>query len=1094
MSKYFRRRMARPGALFGALAVLAAMLSAQTTGSIEGTVTDPSGAPVPDANVAIKQEQTGVVIPVKTNSTGYFLANNLPPGSYEISVNQPGFKKFSVTSIKLDATARVRRDITLAVGAITESVTVAATGAEVETSNGTVGTVVTTEQIQTAVINGRDFARLTMLVPGASYQSGSDELSGAGLNAPGSPVSINGLNNKTAGWFVDGASDMNMGNGEATTHVPALDSLQEVQVQTANYSARYGTAGGAIISAVTKSGTSTFHGSAYEYLRNDAFDARNFFSPTVPILKQNQFGFSIGGPVILPHYNRSRTKTFFFWNEDWRYRSNATTILTATPTAAMRTGDFSALAASTGKPLLDPVTRQPIPGNVIPANLLNPDALLLLKTYFPAPNNPAGGFNNYVNLGAGKLNPRTDTVRVDQNVSDRIRLSFTIAHDDISVTNPNIPLFNTSPFPLIEQTESTTGLDGNAQATFIISPRTTNDVMYAFKNFDVNLLLANNGAPQTRPAGLNIHDFYPNANALDLIPNIAFSQGWGGIGTSQLPLTPAKDNNFTFTDNLSHVVGRHTLGAGVSFFHYTKSQAIFNQTQGSYAFDGSFTNYPVADFLFGYARTYSQSSDRFLRDYTFLQPEWYVQDDWRVNSRLTINAGVRFYVIPSPHVGGDNVTSFLPSAFNPAQAPVVNSAGIVVPTANYNPLNGIVFAGKNGISEGFASTFFGTAPRFSFAYDPQGNGKTAIRGGYGISYLTSGVPQSGMVLNPPFNTTVSLTNVPLSDPSGGVPNAPRPIALTALAPDYQRPMVQSWSLTVQRELPSRIIASAGYVGTRGTDWEVWIDRNAPDFAGRPPGLDFDPRLNSNTVNVNLLRPYQGYGGITWINSGLSSTYHSFQATMQRRFAHGLALQAVYTYGHTIGQSQTRRDMRVQDPLNWSADRGSADFDRRHVFSMNYVYDIPSIRGLPHAARYVLGNWELSGFFTAQSGLALTPGLATPTAGLATRPNASGVSPEGPQTRAQWFNTSAFVAPAPGMYGNAGVGTIPGPGMWIWDSSLSRLFPVSDKARFRFAAEFFNFLNHTNWNGVSTSLGTGNYGQVVSARDPREIQLSLRLDF
>jgi hypothetical protein len=250
----------------------------------------------------------------------------------------------------------VRRDVALEVGALSDSVTVQASTVQVETSNGTVSSVITREQIATAVLNGRHYSRLAMLLPGAVYQSSSDELSGAGLNAVGSPVSINGLNALSSGWFVDGAYDVNLGNGSANTHVPVIDSIEEVQVQTSNYSARYGTTGGSIINAVTRSGTSGFHGSAYEYFRNNDLDARNLFSPTVQVLKQNQFGFTFGGPVIFPHYNKGRNKTFFFLSEDWRKRSNPTVSTTATPTAAMRSGDFGAEAARLGLPLS---TRRP---------------------------------------------------------------------------------------------------------------------------------------------------------------------------------------------------------------------------------------------------------------------------------------------------------------------------------------------------------------------------------------------------------------------------------------------------------------------------------------------------------------------------------------------------------------------------------------------------------------------------------------------------------------------------------------------------------------------------------------------------------------
>jgi len=313
-------------------------LPAQTVGSLEGTVTDTSGPPMPNAIVVIHNEATGVEVRLTTNEAGYYRSPDRPSGTYTIEVDQAGFKRERVSGINIDVNSQVRRDLTLAIGDISESVQVQASAVQVNTTSGTVATTITTEQIQTAVLNGRHYSRLAMLVPGAVYNSGSDELAGAGLSQTSSPFSINGLNNKSAGWFVDGAYDMNVGNGEANTHVPPIDSIGEVQIQTANYSARYGTTGGAVITSVTKSGASAFHGSAYEYLRNNVMDARNFFAQNNPPLRQNQYGFSIGGPVLLPRYNRNRNKTFFFWNEEWRKRRNALTSLTITPTDALRSG------------------------------------------------------------------------------------------------------------------------------------------------------------------------------------------------------------------------------------------------------------------------------------------------------------------------------------------------------------------------------------------------------------------------------------------------------------------------------------------------------------------------------------------------------------------------------------------------------------------------------------------------------------------------------------------------------------------------------------------------------------------------------------
>ena len=1066
----------------------------QTTGSIEGTVTDPTQLPIPKASVHLTQEQTGVVTTGTTNSSGYFLFENLPQGVYDISVNQRGFRAEVIRGVTLDIESRVRQDVTLTVGNVTESVTVQANAVQVDTSNGTVNTVITRDQIDTAVLNGRNYEKLAMLVPGASYNSSSDELYNAGLNASGSPVSINGLSSLSSGWFVDGAYDVNVGNGNANTHVPVLDTIDEVQVQTSNYSAKYGTTGGSVINTVTRSGTSTFHGSAYEYFRNSDMDARNFFQQTVTPVKQNQWGFTFGGPVILLHYTK-RNKTFFFYNEDWRKRSNPSLTITATPTAAMRTGDFSAESARLGLPILDPTTGKAFPNNQIPATRIDPNAALLLSTYFPLPNyvSPTGGINNYINNGISTLTPRTDTGKLDHYLTDNIRLSFTIANDSIHTLQPNIAE-GAFYFPVIRQRESTTGLDGNVHGSYTISPNTTDEVTFAFKRYNTNLLLFDDGAASVRPSGMTIQDFYPGANTLNLAPGLTFSGGWSSAGTSQLPLTPATDNNNILTDNFSHITGKHTLQLGGTWFHYHKTQAVFNTTQGTYSFNGHYTNDPIADFMLGLATTYTEGAQRFTRTYIFNQTEWYGQDDWRVSRKLTINLGVRLFVMPAVHEEQNRVDSFLPSLYNPAQAPALTSAGVLVPTPGYNPTNGLAMAGQNEVPRGFASTYVGVGPRFGFAYDPKGNGKMAIRGGYGISYQNVGNDLNADALNtnPPFSMNASLSNVPLANPALGTANTVTPVSLGAFNPNFKRPMVHSYSLTVQRDLPGKFLVSAGFVGTRSTNNETWMDLNSPAFIP-PAGYNFDPRLNAG-FNTNLLRPFVGYAAINQVNSGINSIYNSLQTTFQRRFANGLAVQGSYTYAKELGEILTARNPTMQNPLNWRADYGPSDFDRRQVFTSNYIYVLPFLRGRHDYLGQALGDWELSGFLTAQSGLAISPGISTGKQGLATRPNATGPSVDGPRTLKEWFNTADFTAPAAGFFGDAGVGTIRGPGMVIWDAALSKQFPIRERLKFRLRGEFFNVLNHTNWSGVSATFGSGSFGQITSARDPRKVQLSAKLDF
>ncbi len=498
--------------------------------------------------------------------------------------------------------------------------------------------------------------------------------------------------------------------------------------------------------------------------------------------------------------------------------------------------------------------------------------------------------------------------------------------------------------------------------------------------------------------------------------------------------------------------------------------------------------------MLGLAKTYTELKDRFTRTYSLNQTEWYFQDDWRASRRLTLNLGLRLFFMPPLHVAQNLIDNFLPSQFNPANAPIITSAGVLMPTPTYNPLNGLVMAGMNGVPNGFANNFIGLAPRFGFAFDPGGNGKMAIRGGYGISYNNVGndLNADAINTNPPFSQNISLQNVSLSDPSNGIPNALAPVSLGAFSSGFKRPMVHSWSLMVQRELPGQFLVSAGYVGTRSTNNETWVNINSPAFIP-PVGFQFDPRINAGT-NTNFLAPYQGYGAITQVNSGLNSIYNSLQTTFQRRFSHGLALQGSYTYSKVLGEILTARNVVTQNPTNWFADYGPSDFDRRQVFTMNYVYTLPFLRDKHNFAGQLLGDWQLSGFITAQSGLAMSPGISTGKQGLATRPNATGTSIDGPKTIAEWFNTAAFTAPAAGFFGNSGIGVIRGPGFGIWDASLSKQFPIYERLKFRLGGEFFNALNHTNFSGITTTLGSGTYGRVTSARDPRKVQLNARLEF
>jgi hypothetical protein len=1076
------------------LLAMGATAHAQNTGAIVGTVRDATGV-VPGATVAVIHQETGIERSAITNPEGHYEFPNLQPGTYTVRVSMEGYRTMTRTGVLVDPNARQRQDVSLTVGEVTEVITVQAGPSYVDTETSTIGTLITAEQIGKTMLNGRNYVKLAMLVPGASYTSGADELIGAGaLGNPGAPVAINGLDNKMNSWNLDGARNVNLGNGEGNIFMPALDSIQEVHIQTTSYSAEHGSTAGAVVNVISKSGTQEYRGSLYHYLRNDAFDARNALSfidrtgdgrADPGHLRQNNFGYSIGGPILLPGRSRADARTFFFWNNEWlRRRDGAQTIFAATPTAAIRAGDFSAEAVRLGQPIRDPLTGQPFPNNRIPADRINRNAALMLEQYWPLPNNPGAGFLNFQNDALRVINNLAFTTRIDHHLSPSQHIWGKWARNRSEDLFPNASLLGGSVFPTLRRDFRTDGDTVSVQLDSTLSNR-------MFNQFNVGWLRSNlvldvvgaGGATVSRPAGLTMQKFFPDADPLDIIPNISFSAGWGGMGTGVLPLPEARVDHWTIRNDFSLVAGNHSLRFGGLLWRFEQNQWTFNGAQGAYNFNGRFTGHPVADFLLGMANTYTQRDANFLVNYQFTQFEGYAQDNWRFNDRLSLNLGARLFVLPMINVGGNRASSFDPARFDAARAPGVLPNGLLDVRPNTDLLNGLALAGQ-GVPEGFADSTLGVAPRLGFSYDLSGTGRTVVRGGYGMGFQNYGNNFSTLAQQIPFLNNITLENVPFDDPTQGVARPLAPQAIAGFDPDFRRPYSQNWSVGIQSELPGLFVGQVAYVGNKYSRGERWLNVNQPVPVG---GVDFDPRLNAGTVNINTIRPFPGYSDVTFFTFGNESRYDSLQISFQRRFVRGFALQGQYTLQRTVGTTASNRDARHQDNYRPELDRGRFPFDRPHSFTLNYIYELPFLRGRGDVLEQVFGGWEISGFTVLQSGLALTPGITTPQRGLATRPDVTGepIFGEGTKTMERWFNPAAFTAPAPGMFGNAGVGIIRGPGFQTWDLALSKSVPLSlngRQTRFYFRAEAFNVFNHVNYLGVN------------SVREPRQVQLSLRYEF
>jgi hypothetical protein len=1079
------------------------LIVAQTSGTITGTVTDPTGSAIPGATVTVTNVATGVVArTLTTGPGGIYAAESLPVGTYQVSVAASGFQTSVSSNLTLNVADRLGVDFSLKLGATSQRVEVTGAAPQVQTQSGAISDTVSTQQISQLPILDRNFMELQATVPGAIKVAG-DELGKSFYNQKG--FNINGFDQSMTGYQLDGGQNTDVGNATSPMTAPPPDALAEFKVLTSNYSAQYGTAGGAELLAVTKSGTKEFHGDAYDYLRNNALDANNFFlnaaGESIPPFRYNDFGYTIGGPFFIPgHYNTDKTKTFFFWDQEWLRETSASTLVAATPTTAMRSGDFSAVGPLTnpinpltGQPLVAPGGGPCVTGSQINPGCINNNVSLLLNQDFPSPT--TSGFYNYITGAHTGQNWGEQIIRVDQNVSDKIKAFVRFIHDSWIENDPTV-MWSGDAFPTLHSQFDVPSRNFTAKITTVINPSLLNEIAYNYNsNYGSSTppAMIIKGAYQL-PSGYNaVNPLNPGYN---VVPDMNFGQGYGGISSLWGPWW-AHHNVSQFIDDLTKQAGSHSLKAGVTtMFSITPVQSQTSPSlQGAYSFDGSFTGNAVADSLLGLPVSYSELNGFREPYYNFHQTEAYIQDDWKVTRRLTLNLGLRWFFIP--HVYGQNLSTFEASQYNPSQAPTVTPEGLIVANSG-NLLNGIIVAGKNGVPIGLVQNHYNTpAPRFGFAYDPTGSGKWAIRGGYGIGYhRIEGNDSYGLVGNPPFSSIPTFFNAPFDNPASGVAAPLTPVSLGYLDPVYDLPTVQSWSLNVQRALSSNTILSVAYVGTHGTHLEYGNNINQP----LPTmGYDFDPRIActpttpypcATRVSTDHVRPYQGWSSISGTVPVGHSNYDSLQVNFQRRMTNGLSFGAAYTWSKTWGLMSY-----PQNPYDEYADYGLTSFSRTNVLAVNYVYELPFFHSLTGVAGTVLKGWETTGIITVESGFPLTMGLSTPTQGLATRPDVvSGQSPSGPKTVAEWFNTNAYTAPPFGFYGNAGVSTVTGPGLDNWNLGFFKNFAIRESMSFQFRAEFFNIWNRANFNSVATTVGAGGFGQVTGASDPRITQLALKFLF
>ena len=1130
----------------------AGFLLAQT-GSIRGTLTDPSGSAIPNAKVIALDEAKGLTVRETTSGNdGVFVLNNVQPGLYTIKSEVAGFKTLERTNLRLDQNQIMNLGtVTLQVGQTTDSVTVQAEVPLVETSTANKAFTVDARQVTQLALNGRDFQSLIRTLPGVVSNDRTDfRLAFNNTDA----FNINGLRGSSNNVFLDGTINTDVGANDGQYTQISLDAVGEFKVQTSVFNAEYGRNPGVMIAVNTKSGTRQFHGTLYEFGRNNALDARQPFDRTgsTQKLRFNQFGANIGGPLWVPKIStKANPRLFFFFNYEKTLATRPSGgSFVDLPHPDLLNGDLSRLYRA--QPLLTTGGAQtgfqvgqvfrpgtlvregngriiggdPYPNNQVPRGEWSRNATGFLNVLKGAPYGSVTGGTPNTPEGVRtffqdsyQFNKEGKVLRLDYNISAMHNFFFRWA-DDANHEAQGLGIFASTPYPVFPQFRRKPGSSWSYNLVSALSPRTTNEFIFGYNRLtqlvDVNDTVASVDKYDQTKLGFTFQQFYPESNLRNRFPRFNC-----GVASCNYPGFPAgwlsEAKQFAWTDNMTMNRGSHTIKVGGFFNMNLNGQQpswtdVMNFNFGDNTENTRSTGNTFANMLLGNYTSVGMTNGRFFGTFRFFGIEGFAQDSWRVNRKLTLEMGMRWaYMGPTYTYGKYLQNYFDPRKFDPAQAAVLDinpglRNGSII---RGNPFNGMVEEGKGGLPLGGVNHRFNNwAPRIGFAYDPFGDGKTSIRGGGGMFYerIRQNANNFDGLGNPPltFTPTVfsgQVDSLSASQLAGGVRT---PVSVVGFDSKGQSPTVYSWSLGIQRQLGSRTSIDTAYVGNAGRYLQYRRDLNQlPLGTTLKPGV-----LASVNGTTNALRPYLGYTSVNWTDFGANSQYNGLQTRISRRFAQGLTGNFNHTWSRSF--SETDGDTTA---IGYYADRtreyGPAGFDRLHTVTIDFVYDLPNFAKTNAAAKYLVNGWQLGGItrFWGGTPLTVTSGGNPGTLGGGVRSDyLSGDVTPAQKSELDYFNVFAFGRPVDGSLGNTGKGILRGPGINQWDISVFKNTKITERVNVQLRIESFNTLNHTQWAGVNTGLGLpnpntavttvtrGTLGQVNSTRDPRSLQLALKLLF